>query len=101
LGAQSVTGRNISKGDIIGVNALNIHQEDVMDILGNNHSDEVDKFEGLSYTINDTAILIDDASVKMVVEVIDVLHLEGIEEDNLVYGLIKSYTEGEKPLLTV
>lgn len=37
----------------------------------------------------------------MVVEVIDVLHLAGIEEDNLVYGLIKSYTKGDDAMMTI
>jgi len=101
LGAQSVTGRNISKGDIIGVSVLSTQQEDVMNILGSNHSDEVDKFENLDYTLMDSAILINNASVNMVVEVIDVLHLAGIEEDNLVYGLVKSYTQNDAPMLTI
>lgn len=101
LGAQSVTGKNISKGDIIGVSVLSTRQEDVMNTLGFNHSDEVDKFENLNYTLMDSAILINDASVNMVVEVIDVLHLAGIEEDNLVYGLVKSYTQNDAPMLTI
>ncbi|PNT92069.1 flavin reductase family protein [Clostridium thermosuccinogenes] len=101
LGAQSVTGKNISKGDIIGVSVLSTMQADVMDTLGSNHSDEVDKFENLNYTLMDSAILINDASVNMVVEVIDVLHLAGIEEDNLVYGLIKSYTQSDAAMLAI
>jgi hypothetical protein len=36
-----------------------------------------------------------------VVEVIDIHHLAGIEEDNLIYGLIKSYTKGSDDMLTV
>jgi flavin reductase (DIM6/NTAB) family NADH-FMN oxidoreductase RutF len=101
LGAQSVTGKNIAKGDIVGVSVLSTMQEDVMNTLGNDHSDEVDKFEKLDYTLVDTAILINDASVTMVVEVIDVLHLAGIEEDNLVYGLIKSYTLEDVAMMTI
>jgi len=101
IGAQSVTGRNISKGDVIGVSVLSEKQEDVMNALGTNHSDEVDKFRGLDYTVKDSAILINNASMNMVVEVLDILHLEGIEEDNLVYGLIKSYTKSDAPMLTV
>jgi len=101
LGAQSVTGKNISKGDIIGVSVLSEKQEDIMNTLGSNHSDEVDKFEGLNFTLIDSAILINNASVNMVVEVIDVLHLAGIEEDNLVYGKIKSYTLGDDPMMTI
>ncbi len=101
LGAQSVTGRNIAKGDIIGVSVLSAKQADVMEVLGNNHSDEVDKFAALNYSTTDSAILIDGASVTMVVEVIDTLHLPGIEEDNLVYGLIKSYTKSGAKMLAV
>lgn len=95
LGAQSVTGKNIEKGDIIGVSALNKNQEDVVDALGFNHSNETDKYKNIKYTIKDSAILIDDASNCMVVEVLDVLHLNGIEEDNLIYGLVKSFVSND------
>lgn len=95
LGAQSITGKNISKGDIIGVSALSENQKDIVDALGLNHSDHTDKFTNIKYTIKDSAILIDDASICMVVEVLDVLHLEGIEEDNLIYGLVKSFVSSD------
>lgn len=100
LGAQSVTGKNISKGDVIGVSVLSTRQKDIMNTLGSSHSDDVDKFEDLDYTSVGTAILIDNASVNMVVEVIDVFHLPGIEEDNLVYGLVKSHTQSDAAMLT-
>jgi len=99
LGGQSITGKNISKGDIIGVSVLATKQENVRDTLGNNHSDAVDKFENLDYTLNESAILINNASIQMVVEVIDVIHLEGIEEDNLVYGVVKSHTQSGAPMM--
>lgn len=95
LGAQSVTGKNIRRGDIIGVSALNENQQDVVDALGYNHSDNTDKFANIKYKIKDSAILIDDASICMTVEVLDVLHLEGIEADNLVYGSIKSFVTND------
>jgi len=101
LGAQSVTGKNVSQGDIIGVSVLSKSQEDIMNTLGNNHSDKVDKFKNLDYTLTDSAILINNASVNLVVEVIDILHLAGIEEDKLVYGLIKSYKRSGEPMLTI
>ena len=101
LGAQSSTGKNINKGDIIGVSVLSTQQENVMNALGTNHSDEVDKFENLNYSLIDSAVLINNASINMVVEVIDVLHLPGIEEDNLIYGLIKSYTQSNEPMLSI
>src|SRR5690554_6782539 len=76
LGAQSVTGRNIAKGDIIGVSVLSTLQQDVMSKLGFQH-----KFADLNCILEDSAILIKDASIAMVVEVLDILHLPGIEED--------------------
>lgn len=95
LGAQSVTGKNIKKGDIIGVSALSENQQDVVDALGDRHSDNTDKFTNIRYTVKDSAILINDAVNCMIVEVLDVLHLEGIEEDNLIYGLVKSYESND------
>lgn len=99
LGAQSKTGHIIKKGDIIGVSVLNENQVDVANLLGDRHSDEVDKFEGVDYEIKDTAILINKASRKMVCKVIDVLHLEGIEVDNLLYLNIVSTEENEENFL--
>lgn len=95
LGAQSVTGKNICKGDIIGVSSLNENQQNIVETLGDKHSDETDKFTNIKYTMKDSAILIDDASNCMIVEVLDVLHLEGIEKDNLIYGLVKSFTSND------
>jgi flavin reductase (DIM6/NTAB) family NADH-FMN oxidoreductase RutF len=101
LGAQSVTGKNIRKGDIIGVSALSENQKDVVDALGDNHSDTADKYRNINYTIKDSAILIDDASNRMIIEVLDVLHLEGIEEDNLIYGLVKSFESNDTKKYTL
>lgn len=96
LGAQSVTGRNIAKGDIIGVSVLSTLQQDVMSKLGFQH-----KFADLNCTLEDSAILIKDASIAMVVEVLDILHLPGIEEDSLVYALIKSHAQSGAPMLAL
>jgi flavin reductase (DIM6/NTAB) family NADH-FMN oxidoreductase RutF len=101
LGAQSTTGKNIHKGDIIGVSALNENQKAVVDALGSNHSDTTDKFKNIKYTIEDSAILIDNASNCMIVEVLDVLHLDGIEEDNLIYGLVKSFESNDTKKYTL
>lgn len=37
----------------------------------------------------------------MIVEVIDVLHLKGIEEDNLVYGLVKSVISNDSKMYSL
>lgn len=101
LGAQSITGKNICKGDIIGVSALNENQQDVVNALGNDHSDATDKFAYINHTIKNSAILIDNATNCMVIEVLDVLHLNGIEEDNLIYGLVKSYESNDSKKYTL
>ena len=96
LGSQSVTGKNIEKGDIIGISSLNKNQEKIAFQLGENHSDECNKFVNISYTLDDSAILINDASTMMKVEVIDIIHLDKIEADNLIYCKVLSYTENKK-----
>ena len=98
LGSQSVSGKAIKKGDIIGVSALSNSQEAIAFKLGENHSDEINKLEGLDYSVDDSAILINASSKMMKVEIIDVLHLEEIEEDNLIYGRIIKSTENKLPL---
>jgi flavin reductase (DIM6/NTAB) family NADH-FMN oxidoreductase RutF len=101
LGTQSITGKNIAEGDIIGVSALNENQQDVVDALGLSHSNDTDKFKNIKFTVKDSALLIDDASICMIVEVLDVLHLNGIEEDNLVYGLVRSYESSDSKKYTL
>lgn len=101
LGAQSITGKNIHKGDIIGVSSLNENQQNVVDALGLSHSDDTDKFKNIRYAVKDSAILIDDASNRMIVEVLDVLHLPGIEKDNLIYGLVKSFESNDSKKYTL
>lgn len=93
LGAQSVTGKQIEKGDILGVSALSIHQKHLFEVFGGHHSDTFDKYQSVNHTLKDSAIFIDGASNHMLIEVLDVLHLEGIEEDNLIYGRIKEAHE--------
>ena len=93
LGTQSVTGHNIKKGDIIGMSILSNQQADIANKMGDKHSNEIDKFIDVDYEIKDNAILINNASRKMVCKVIDVLHLEGIEADNLIYLNILSTEE--------
>lgn len=85
MGAQSATGNNLKKGDIVGFSALDKHQLNVALALGDNHSNEVEKLAGIDYYLNDSAILINNALLQYKCAVIDIIHLEGIEEDNLVY----------------
>ena len=99
MGSQSVTGNNIKKDDIIGVSALNKDQISTANQLGDNHSNEVDKLNGIVINTEGSAITIKDASREMIVKVIDVLHLEKIEEDNLIYGEVISFKENNDSFL--
>jgi len=101
LGSQSVTGHKIKKGDIIGISALNENQSDIADKFGGSHSDEVDKFEGINYKNINGALLINGATRMMVVRVIDVMHVNEIEADNLIYGYIESIEKNDVDFMVV
>lgn len=101
IGSQSVTGSKIMKGDIIGVSALSKYQKDIALKLGEDHSDQTNKLEGISYNISDDAIFIMNAARLMKVRVIDILHLKGIEEDNVIYGEIVEKIETVFPFLNM
>lgn len=101
IGSQSVTGSKILKGDIIGVSALSKYQKDIALKIGDAHSDEVDKLAGIQYQISQDAIYILNASRIMKIRVLDVMHLPGIEEDNLIYGVIVDHIETVFPFLNM
>ena len=101
LGAQSVTGNKILKGDIIGVSALSKYQRDIALQIGEGHSDETDKLKGVTYQVSEDALYILNASRLMKVRVIEVMHLKGIEQDNLVYGEIIEKVETVLPFLNM
>ena len=85
VGSQSVTGEQIKENDIVGVNILSKNQKELAVLFGEKHSNEIDKFKGIDFEIKDTAVLFPLSCNKMVCKVKEILHLEGIEEDNLLY----------------
>lgn len=88
MGSQSDTGNNIEKGQIIGVSSLAKNQKYIANILGDNHSSLTDKLSKIEYKIENNAIIINNSVNKMIIEVLDVMHLKDIEEDNLIYGKV-------------
>ena len=97
LGEQSVTTNNIKIGDYCGISVCSKEQKDVALYIGDTHSNEVDKLLGLPYFVDGTgAITLKGSKVTMIAEVIDVIHLKGIESDSLVYFKIHEYRENEK-----
>ena len=95
IGSQSDTGKILEIGDIVGVSALDKAQEKISNFIGSKHSTKVDKFKDISITCVNSAILIDNAKTQSVCIVKDILHLEGIEEDNLVILDIKEIKTDE------
>lgn len=90
LGSQSVTGNNLRVGDIVGVSALALGQEDIALAFGDYHSDELDKFKGIKYTNKNNALLIEGTKVKMVCTVKSINHLLD-NDDNFIVLEVNTY----------
>ncbi len=85
LGSQSDTAHALKEGDIIGISALSSSQEDVANNFGNHHSLETNKFESVSYDIDNGAILIKDAKTRLKCRVFNIDRVKGNDEDFLVF----------------
>lgn len=96
MGKQSVTAKALCIGDCVGVSVLSKSQLDTAIALGDNHSDEINKFEGINYSQNNNAILINDSRKEMIGKVIDIVHLKGMESDYFVTIQILDFKENEK-----
>lgn len=101
LGAQSDTAKQIAKGDLVGVSALSSGQGLIANHFGSEHSLSFPKFNQHYLEKLDDVYVVKEAKVKMVCEVLDIIHLPGIEEDNLVYFKVKNFADDEaKSFLT-
>jgi flavin reductase (DIM6/NTAB) family NADH-FMN oxidoreductase RutF len=93
LGAQSITAQSLAVGDILGVSALSKGQEPIAITFGSGHSDVLDKWTGIPYRKEGTALLVEGAKTQMVCRVRDILHLSGIENDSLLVLEVLSYDQ--------
>lgn len=93
LGSQSDTGKAIQKGDIVGVSGLSNNQKLIAKHFGDNHSDSFAKFNQHYLEKFHAAYVVKEAKTKLCCEVIDVLHLPGIEADALLYLRVVDYKE--------
>ena len=84
IGSQSDTGKQLSPGDVVGVSALAQGQQALAEALGSGHGGSADKFSGIPHDLEDTAILIPGAKVRMVCRVRDIVRLPGMEADRFV-----------------
>lgn len=99
LGSQSDTAKEIKKGDLIGVSVLSKNQKDIALHFGEGHSNELDKFVGMNVHQKETALTVPEAARELVCKVIDVLHLEKIEVDSLLYLEIVDVKENGEDFL--
>ncbi len=95
IGSQSETGKNIKIGDIVGISVLNINQAALAYNIGNTHSSECDKLFNIDYINDDGALLIKNSKFLIKAKVIDIMHLKGIENDNLIYYEVISFHENK------
>ncbi|MCM1259571.1 MAG: flavin reductase [Prevotella sp.] len=93
IGAQSQTGQQIQEGDVLGVSILNQEQIKVAVKVGETHSTEIEKLQGIATMNLNGAIVLTDSNRVLRVKVSQILHLEGIETDKLIYATI---TEGQE-----
>lgn len=101
IGGQSDTGKHLLPGDRIGISALSDAQEDIALHFGASHSDQRDKFEGIPFISDGSALLIPDARAQMICRVLDLGHVKGNEEDLLVHVRILSSRADESKCFLV
>ena len=91
IGEQSSTGKRLKKGDKVAINVCSKQMKDFASFVGSTSSQEVDKFASYPYYQKDDFITLKESKVIMLCQVKDILHLEGIEDDNLVYFKVEEY----------
>lgn len=103
IGPQSATGRAIEAGDEVGFTNLAAGQMGIAFQVGNMevHSDAADKLEGVEVRQEGGAIVVEGGRVQVVGRVVEVLHLPGCEEENVVYIDIVDAHAADVPALHI
>jgi flavin reductase (DIM6/NTAB) family NADH-FMN oxidoreductase RutF len=91
IGESSVTGKQLQKGDFVGVSALASDQGAIANLFGEYHSDQFDKFATTKITNLEGALLIDNAKVMMKCQVLDIIHFDFSKNDVFAIFKILSY----------
>ncbi len=84
IGSQSETGKHLKVGDIVSVSGLASSQKEIGETIGTNHS-SANKFKNIELVDFNGVKAIKGAKTISKCKIIDIMHLKGIEEDNLVY----------------
>lgn len=87
VGPQSVTGQALRKGDTVGFSNLMKGQEAIAFSVGDTsrHSPDSDKLAGIDFENDEGALIVKGARCEAKCRVVDVLHIEGIEQENALY----------------
>lgn len=101
IGGQSVTGKNLNPGDLVGVSALAVGQEEIAKKLGENHSNEGDKFEGVELIEHRSALLVKDAKCQMICEVKKIVKLVNPSDSFVVLQVLDHKADKEKEFLSL
>ena len=80
---------------LIGEQSCSKQMKDFALFVGSTSSQEVDKFASYPYYEKNDFITLKESKVIMLCQVKDILHLEGIEDDNLVYFKVNEYQVNE------
>lgn len=101
LGSQSDTANRLREGDIIGVSALAVGQEEIARLFGTTHSRKVNKFSKILYEEEDGALLICKASKMMKCEVVNISSIYENDEDYLVQVRVLSRVSNNKKFMSM
>ncbi len=93
LGSQSVTGNNLAVDDVIGISALASDQDDIAKMMGEGHSDEKNKLKNIDFTLDKSAILINNSRNMIIGKVLKIEHFPIDSKDNLVFIKVLSSKE--------
>lgn len=99
VGGQSVTGKVIKLDRYVGVSALAEGQEDIAHKLGENHSNEGDKFEGIECEDVESAVFVKGAKVKMLCQVKKIMCLTNTEDKFVILQVLKHTSSKDKKFL--
>lgn len=99
VGAQSLTGKAIKVGDKVGVSALALGQEKICLQLGENHSDNPEKFKNVPFTKKDGALLLEGSKNQMECEVIKIMKITDPDDNFIVMKILDSKSDKTKTFL--
>ncbi len=96
IGEQSITGNNLEVGDTIGISVLNKNDIEIATLIGDTHSNDIDKIKKFNFVNYNGVYVLPNANVKVKCEVVEILHLKEIETDHLVYAKVLKVEELSK-----